>query len=104
MAIAVFVTIPKNEALAFAKKVLKTRLCACVNIIPSISSYYWWKNKLEKGAESLLIIKTQDKLFAKLKREIRKLHPYDVPEIVGFKINKINKEYLKWLLKETKGG
>ncbi|RKY29570.1 MAG: hypothetical protein DRP68_07165 [Candidatus Omnitrophota bacterium] len=53
--------------------------------------------------ETPLIIKTRESLFSKLKRVITENYPYQVPEIVAFHIDRINKNYLNWLIKETDG-
>jgi periplasmic divalent cation tolerance protein len=101
MAIVVLVTIPKKNAVSFSKILLRKRVCACVNIIDQITSLYWWEGKLEKGKESLLIIKTKNSKFKKLEETVKKNHPYSVPEIISLKVNKINKEYLAWIEKEV---
>ena len=39
--------------------------------------------------------------YNELKNEIKKLHPYDVPEIVEINVNSMNKPYLDWLVDST---
>ena len=99
--IIVFVTVPLKEVEKLVKILLKERVCACINIIENVKSYFWWKETISQEREALLIIKTQEKLFSKLKKIIKENHPYTVPEIVGIKITKINEGYLDWLIKET---
>jgi len=84
-----------------SEALLKKRLIACVNILP-VKSKYWWKNKIEMKLEVLMILKTNTKLYQQIKNEIEKLHPYDVPEIISFKINKGNKKYLNWISEVVK--
>ncbi len=103
MAITVLVTIPKSKAKSLAKLLLKKRVCACVNIIPGVESLFWWQGKIDTAKEAILVIKTKKDLFTRLKKEIRANHPYEVPEIVAFNIDKINPEYLNWLKKEVDG-
>lgn len=102
MALIVFVTIPPKNAETLAKKILHKRLCACVNILHNVTSYFWWENKVQKEKESLLVIKTKNTLYPQLQKAIKKYHPYTVPEIIAVHIDKINKEYLQWLTKETR--
>lgn len=97
MAIAVMVTIPKDSADNLAKNLLQEKVCACVNVIHGVNSYYWWEGKIDDAHESLLIIKTKESLFHKLKTMIKNNHPYSVPEIIGFNISQIDNEYLRWL-------
>ena len=103
MIIAVLVTIPQNKAKTIAKKLLTKRVCACVNIINGVESFFWWQGRIDTVKESLLIIKTKKSLFAKLKKAIKQNHPYDTPEIIGFEIDKSNKKYLDWVKKESCG-
>ncbi len=104
MTTLVMVTIPKDEAKVLAKILLTGKVCACVNILDEVNSLFWWKGKIEEQKESLLLIKTKKLLFPKLECLIKKYHPYDVPEIIGFEIDKINNEYSEWLNKECDNG
>ncbi|MCK5393532.1 MAG: divalent-cation tolerance protein CutA [Candidatus Omnitrophica bacterium] len=104
MAILVMVTIPKDNAKLLAKILLAEKLCACVNIIDEVKSLFWWQGKIDEEKEALLLIKTKKSLFIELENLIKKNHPYKVPEIIGFEINKINNEYSNWLNKECQNG
>lgn len=97
----VLVTVPKDKAKNLANILLQEKVCACVNIIGGLESFFWWEGKIDAETESLLIIKTKDSSFSKLEELIKKNHPYSVPEIIGFQIDKINKSYLDWLNKEV---
>lgn len=101
MAIIVFVTVPKENSKDLTMKILNERVCACVNLIRGVDSYFWWKGKIDQACEDLLLIKTKKKSFSKLERVIKENHPYSVPEILAVEADKINKEYLGWLLKEV---
>lgn len=103
MAILVLVTVPEKNAEDLTEILIGRKLCACVNIVKEVESFFWWEGKINKEKESLLLIKTKSRLFSKLKRCIQSNHPYSVPEIIAFEIDKINKEYLNWLNKETSG-
>lgn len=91
----------KREAKKIGLSLVKKRLAACCNIFP-IESIYWWRNKIVKDKEVVLIVKTLKKNFGKIEREIKKLHSYTVPCILEILINKGNKEYLNWLKKEIR--
>ena len=53
-----------------------------------------------KKHEWLLIIKTNSKIFSKLRQRILALHGYEVPEIVSLKIDRGSKPYLAWMDRE----
>ena len=90
----------KKSIMKIAHKVVRTQIAACVNI-SKISSVYAWKGKIENSNEYLAFFKTTEKNKKLLKNEIKKNHPYDVPEIAEIKISSINKSYLDWLLEST---
>jgi periplasmic divalent cation tolerance protein len=50
----------------------------------------------------MVLLKTTKSLATKLKLEIARLHPYDVPEIIEIKMNDVSKSYLKWMIDSIK--
>jgi len=87
----------KNKANEIAQILLDKKLAACIQIFP-INSLYKWKGKKEKAKELVLFIKGKN--FKKIEKEIKKIHPYKIPEIIQVKITKANKDYLNWIEKE----
>ncbi len=92
----------KKEAVIIAKQLVKLKLIACCNIIPSITSVYKWKNKMYEENEALMIMKTETALFSQIETEIKNIHTYDVPEIICIPITNGSREYLDWVDKQTK--
>lgn len=90
-----------KEARVLARALVRERLAACVNIMPCIESVYWWKGKIVQESEAALVCKTTEKKFARLVARVKELHSYTVPCITAWPITKANKEYLRWLAKET---
>lgn len=88
----------KMEAKRIGTAIVKEKLCACVNIFPEMHSIYFWKGKLEKSNECVLIAKTERRMFKKLTARVKILHSYDCPCILQLKVKEGNKEYVKWLL------
>jgi len=80
-----------------ARAALKGRLVACANLIPRIESHYWWRGKLEAGAEALLVMKTTTARLAALEKLIVARHPYDTPEFVVLPISRGSRRYLDWV-------
>jgi periplasmic divalent cation tolerance protein len=94
----VLVTAPDlKTARKLARAALQARLIACANLVPGIESHYWWQEKIERGAEVLLILKTTRKALAALEKLILAQHPYDTPEFVVLPISQGNRRYLNWL-------
>ncbi len=90
----------KKTIIKIANQLVEKKLVACVNIT-KISSVYSWKGKIENQSEYLALFKTTKTKLRPLKKELEKLHPYDVPEIVEINPISINKSYLKWLVDST---
>jgi len=101
--IVVLVTTPNREvAERIARKLVETRLAACINIIDSIKSMYWWKGRIEEDNEVLMIIKTRLDVFNDLVEEVKKNHVYEVPEVIALPVIIGYRDYINWLEKETK--
>jgi len=101
--ILLLVTVPDQEkGREIARCLVEERLAACVTVSGSSRSFYWWEEKIAEESEHILFIKTRASLYLKLEEKIRKLHPYEVPEIIALPILKGYEKYLAWLHKETK--
>ncbi len=99
--IIVYIT---HKNLKEAKKVvsylLKKKLIACANFFP-IKSLYLWKGKTENSKEIVSILKTKKQNWNKVKEEVKKIHPYELPCIMRLNVES-NKEYESWICSETK--
>jgi periplasmic divalent cation tolerance protein len=84
-------------ALEIATQVISNSLGGCVNILPNLYSIYRWQGKIEKERENLLLIKTNRGSYAQLETLIKKLHPYQIPEIITIPICDGSLEYFTWL-------
>jgi periplasmic divalent cation tolerance protein len=94
----------RKEARRIAHALVNTRLGACVNLLQApVESIYRWKDKVETAREFLLVIKTSRKRFATLEAEVRRLHSYDVPEIIALTIERGSQPYLAWIDESVKG-
>lgn len=99
----VFTTYPSQDsALAAAQRLVENGLAACVNVLPQITSVYYWDNAVQTETECLLIIKTQQKRYSALEADIREHHPYELPEVIATPISHGSKDYLSWIESQTK--
>jgi periplasmic divalent cation tolerance protein len=100
--IVVFITArDAEEAQKIAKALVKRRQAACVNIVSSVDSHFWWKDKLDSSQESLLIVKTKESLLPELIKSVKKIHSYGIPEIIAIPIIGGSRDYLEWIDSET---
>lgn len=96
----IYSTVPLDQSVAMAEKLLGSNLVACVNIMP-VRSLYRWKGECCDDNEHLLIIKTRRDLAEKVIRAIRMVHPYKVPEIIALPVIAGHPPYLDWVYQET---
>ena len=101
-ALVIFITAPNEEEGAkIARTLVEERLAGCVNIVKPIRSIYRWQENIEDDTETLMIVKTQKRLFESLSSRVRELHSYTVPEIIAVPVVQGSKDYLKWLEEVT---
>ena len=100
--IIVLSTFPDEESIiSIAEQLINKKLCACVSLT-KVRSLYSWNNKLENHIEYIALFKTTSLTAEELKSNIKRAHPYEVPEIVELKMNKVSETYLSWMAEATK--
>ena len=102
-AIVVLTNLPDREsAKALARALVEGRLAACVNIGAAVESIYHWQGQIETEIEVPVAIKTRRVLYYKVEAAIRKIHPYELPEVVAVPITDAFAAYLDWIETETR--
>ena len=87
----------EETALTIAAALVDQAYAACVNIVPSIKSYYYFKGETHLDEEVMLIIKTTTELFPQVSEVITDLHTYEVPEILMLPVEACSPGYLDWI-------
>ena len=85
------------DARPLARELVERRLCACVNIVPALTSVYRWEGAVAEDGEQLLIIKTLEARVDELREVLFAMHPYAVPELVVLPITRTSEAYGAWL-------
>lgn len=102
---AVYLVITNTPDRATAERIagalVASQAAACVNVLAECSSIYRWEGRVEHAAEVPLLIKTTVDAYPRLEAELRKLHPYDIPEIIAIPISAGLPAYLDWVKTET---
>ncbi len=86
-----------GEAESLAQKIVESKLAACVQILPQMTSVYFWEGKVRQDSEFLLFIKTLPEKYDELEKFISENHSYEVPEIVAIPAEKVLGNYLSWI-------
>ena len=98
----VFTNLPDREAaLSLANALIEEKLAACVNVLGACTSVYRWKGTVENASEIPLLIKTTVSRYAALEAAIRRLHPYELPEVIAVPVAHGLPGYLNWVVTEV---
>jgi len=81
------------------KYLISKKQNACANILPT-QSLYTWEGKLNQESESLVLMKTSVEMKVVAIKEIKKIHPYQVPAIISWE-TECNDEYGRWVMEST---
>ncbi len=96
--IVILITVPSQEAGSrIARALVEERLAACVNLVPGLTSTFWWEGSIQTETEALLLVKTRRSHFEALAARVRSLHPYTVPEIIAIPLAAGSQPYLDWI-------
>ena len=81
--IIILTTVP-DRALAntLASKLVEERLAACVQILPQMTSVYYWDGEVQRDEEHLLLIKTQEDKYTEIEDFIKQTYN-NQPTVVG---------------------
>ncbi len=90
------------SAKKIAQDLVTEKLAACVNILPGVQSFFSWVGKVDTANEHMLVIKTTSNNYQALETYIKKVHPYELPEVIAVPIEAGLTAYLEWIDKNTK--
>jgi periplasmic divalent cation tolerance protein len=101
--VIVLTTLPASaDCAAFARTLVAEHLAACVNVLPEMESFYWWKDKVEADREHQMLIKTTSTRLDEVQARICELHPYEVPELLVLRVGGGDEAYLNWVSQATR--
>ncbi|MBD3348819.1 MAG: divalent cation tolerance protein CutA [Candidatus Eisenbacteria bacterium] len=91
----------RERAESLVVEVVERRLAACGQIVGPIESTYWWNGRIETEREWMCVFKTTERRAEALEAFLLDAHPYEVPEVVGFRLDFISHDYGDWIDDET---
>ena len=86
-----------EEATRIADALVEARLAACASIGAEVASVYHWRGAVEHAREHPLTLKSRRDLFSRLCEELKRMHSYEVPEILAIPCVDGAPEYLAWM-------
>lgn len=90
----------RADAQALARRILRERLAACVQVEEGLTSFYRWEGKDNEDAEVRLTIKTLPACEAALLALFGQAHPYEVPQFVAVAA-RASPAYRRWVEAEV---
>ena len=90
------------QARQIGTRLVEKQLAACVNLVPAVESIFRWQGEVSCDSEVLAVFKTSAERYPDLERELRRHHPYDVPEVVALPVERGSGPYLEWVCAETR--
>ena len=91
----------RRSALDLARGLVERRLAACVNVLGDVVSVYRWQGTVATESEVTVLIKTRAPLYTEVEAAITAAHPYELPEVIAFAVERGLPDYLKWVIAET---
>lgn len=91
----------RDDAEKIGEALVVERLAACCNVIPTVASFYYWEDQLQRNHEAILLVKTLESLAPAVEEYVRTHHSYDIPEILRVPIEGGSSAYLNWLEKQV---
>jgi len=91
-----------EEAREIGRALVEARLSACINIIDSMQSLYWWEDQVREDREVVFIAKTVSRLVPGLVELVKSRHSYECPCVVSLPITGGNQDFLDWIIQQTR--
>ncbi len=91
----------RNDAERLGEALVVERLAACCSVVPTVHSFYYWDDQLQREHEALLLVKTLESRAADVQEFVRSHHAYQLPEILQVPIEGGYSPYLDWLEKQV---
>ncbi len=85
---------------ALARGLVEAGLAACAQVDGPVRSVYRWKGRTREDPEWRIWLKCSGARLAALEARVRELHPYEQPQWVAVRADRVEPGYGRWI----KGG
>jgi periplasmic divalent cation tolerance protein len=91
------------DARTLVRALVEDRLIACGTLVPAAQSIYRWEGSVKEESEVVVLLKTDASKWDALAVAVRRLHPYQVPELLALPVSRGLDRYLAWVASEVAG-
>lgn len=91
----------QEEAMRIGRIVVEERLAACINVMATCTSLYWWDGAVTQAEETPALLKTSSEQANVLISRIADLHSYDVPAITAWPAERVPSSFAEWVAVEA---
>ncbi len=96
-------TADRDEAERIASDLVTSGLAACVQVAGPVRSFYRWQGERRQDEEWVCLVKTTLELYGAVEAAIRRLHRYELPEVVAVPAEG-SEPYAAWVAAATTAG
>lgn len=101
--VEIIITAESAEWLAgFTRQLVEDRLVACGHNIAPIRAIYRWEGKVYDETQARVGLHTRASLVAEIVTLTQRDHSDDVPCVIALPITSGNRDYLSWIVSETR--
>ena len=90
-----------EDARTFVTGLVEDKLVACGTLLPRATSIYRWEGAITEADEVVVLLKTDASRWDALTTAVKDRHPYEVPELLAFPVERGMDVYLSWLTHEV---
>jgi periplasmic divalent cation tolerance protein len=91
----------RDDAEKLAAGAVESGFAACCQVEGPIRSFYRWKGSLEQEEEFRITFKFLAAQAEALEKWLHENHPYEVPEWMAVKAERVSEKYLNWTRNEA---
>ncbi|HUL02721.1 MAG TPA: divalent-cation tolerance protein CutA [Gemmatimonadales bacterium] len=92
-----------DDARKLVRALVDQRVIACGTMLPGAQSIYRWEGSVKEESEVVVLLKTDASKWDALAAAVRRLHPYQVPELLALPVHRGLDRYLAWVTSEVAG-
>ncbi|MFO7652619.1 MAG: divalent-cation tolerance protein CutA [Candidatus Krumholzibacteriia bacterium] len=90
-------TLPQRAAAEhIAEALVREDLAACAQVGADLVSFYRWEGEVQRDQEVQLTLKVATDRWEACARRLVELHPHDVPQVVAWWADRVERRYLLW--------